>query len=125
MINLLTMFAAAGDDCSVKGGNFLAFPKWYEYLEGKSDGLGNCAPTVSGINDVWLIIAACIEILLRVAAIVAVVFIIYSGVLYAISQGSPDKTGQAKNGLINAVIGLALAVSAAAIISFIARSIAS
>lgn len=126
MINSFLTFAiSAGDPCDVDGGWFFGFPKWYKYLQGVADPQGNCAPSISGISDTWLIVAAAIEILLRVAAILAVAFIVYAGVLYATSQGSPDKTGQAKNALINAVVGLAIAVTAAAIVSFIARSIAS
>lgn len=124
MMNLFTNFAAAGDSCEVNGRGFFGFPHWYKYLDGISDPAGNCSPSINGISDTWLIIAAAIEILLRVAAIVAVAFVIYSGILYVVSQGSPDKTGQAKNTLINAVVGLAIAVMAAAIVSFAAKSIA-
>ena len=124
MIGILEIFGiVAGSSCKLHGASFLGFPHWYQYLPGVADAQGNCAPSISGISDVWLIIAAAIEILLRVAAIVAVAFVIYSGILYATSQGSPEKTGQAKNALVNAVIGLAISVMASAIIAFIAGSI--
>jgi ABC-type Fe3+ transport system permease subunit len=117
----LTNFAAA---CSVKGGGFFGFPKWYKYLETSQDSQGRCIPSVTKLNDVWLIVAAGIEILLRVAAIVAVAFVVYAGIQYVTSQGSPEKVNQAKNTLINAVAGLAIAVLAAVIVSFIAKRIA-
>jgi hypothetical protein len=72
---------------------------------------------------VWLIVAAVIEIALRVAAIVAVVFVIYGGFSYVTSQGEPEATGRAKNTLVNALVGLAVSVMAAAIVAFIAKSI--
>jgi Type IV secretion system pilin len=102
---------------------FLSFPNWYEYLNGMYDSHGACLPSVQGLSDVWLIVAAIIEILLRVSAIVAVIFIIYGGFTYTTSQGDPEATGRAKNTLVNAMIGLAIAVMAAAMVSFIAKSI--
>jgi len=136
MINsIVSLFGATsvGDPCDLSSGNFLHFPTWYSYLQGQfiykdvqdpSKGLiCDQAPHLSHLTDVWLVVAAIIEILLRVAAIAAVAFVVYAGIQYATSQGSPEKTGQAKSTLVNAVIGLAIAIMAAAIISFIAGSI--
>lgn len=97
---------------------FLGFPTWYQYLPG-----GGPQPQIQHLTDIWLIVAAIIEILLRVAAIVAVIFIIYGGFSYTTSQGDPEATGRAKGTLVNALVGLAVAVMAAAIVSFIAKSI--
>lgn len=124
MIDMLVrFFAAAGDACDVGGGGFFGFPKWYEYLSGARDGSGACLPQIHSLGDIWLIVAAIIEIALRIAAIVAVVFVIYGGFTYTTSQGDPEGTKNARNTIVNALIGLALAVMAAAIVSFIARSI--
>lgn len=111
MITLISQFAAS-DSCS----NFLGFPTWYEYIKVP----GTCTPQITGLNDVWLIVAAVIEILLRLSAILAVGFIIYGGVQFIISQGEPDKTNQARQTIVNALVGLAISVLAAAVISFIA-----
>jgi hypothetical protein len=116
-------FGAVGDACNVSHGNFLSFPTWYEYLDGKLDGNNTCIPTISGLNEAWLIVAAVIEILLRFAALAAVAAIIYGGFQYTTSQGDPDKTARAKGSLVNALVGLAISVMAAAIVTFIARSI--
>jgi ABC-type Fe3+ transport system permease subunit len=114
MIQLFTTFAA--DKCS----HFLTFPTWYEYIHDP----GNCkAIQITGINDVWLIVAAVIEILLRVAGIFAVVFIMYGGFQYLTSQAEPDKVNKAKHTIINALVGLIIAILASVIINFIARSI--
>jgi hypothetical protein len=112
--SLVTHFALT---CS--GGNFLLFPAWYEYLSCQDVG-GQQAPQINSINDIWLVVAAVIEILLRVAALAAVAFVIYGGVQYIISQGEPDKTSQARATILNALIGLAISVLSAAIVSFIA-----
>jgi hypothetical protein len=121
--SLTGVFGAAGDACQVSHGNFLSFPTWYAYLDGQLDGNNTCIPTVSGLNDIWLIVAAVIEILLRFAALAAVAAIIYSGFQYTTSQGNPEQTARAKGSLVNALVGLAISVMAAAIITFIARSI--
>ena len=56
------------------------------YLDGNTDAAGNCAPVMSGINDIWLIVAAIIEILTRIAVLVAVFFVMYGGVKYITSH---------------------------------------
>lgn len=118
-VHLLVYAAKA---CS--GGSFLGFPTWYAYLDGVTDPhSGLCSPQITRLSDVWLIVAAIIEILLRVAAIVAVVFIVYAGINYITSQGEPEKTARARGTLVNALLGLAIAIMAAFIVTFIAGKI--
>jgi hypothetical protein len=123
MFNAFLHFAST--TCSFGGSsNFLGFPKWYEYLTGVIDPTtGKCAPQLGSLSNIWLVVAALIEILLRVAALAAVVMVIYGSVNYISSQGEPDKTASAQSTIINALVGLLLAVMAAAFINFIARSI--
>lgn len=113
MLWLLGQFGDGGT-C---GTNFLAFPTWYHYLGCSAD------ISISSLNDIWLIVAAIIEILLRVSSLVAIAFIIYGGFQYLTSQGEPDKTNRARQTLMNAVIGLIIAILAAVIVNFIASSI--
>ena len=115
MIESIIRFA--GPSCPSNG--FLNFPTWYKYLP-SVDGSDPCAAKISGLSDVWLIVAAVIEILLRIAAIAAIVFVVWGGVQFITSQGQPEKTAQARKTIINALGGLVLAVSAAALITFIA-----
>jgi hypothetical protein len=119
MPTAITLFAK-----SCAGGSFFGFPKWYKYLPGTIDpNSGLCSPQLNSLSSIWLIAAAIIEIMLRVAAIVAVIFVIYGGFAYVTSQGEPESTGRAKSTIVNALVGLAVAVSAAAIVTFIASSI--
>src|SRR6266542_626553 len=108
MISAALSIFATNVGCTLSGGSFLGFPHWYKYLDGIQDANGICTAHLNGINDIWLVIAALIEILLRVGAILAVAMVIYGGVTYITSQGEPDKTGQAKNTIVNALIGLAI-----------------
>lgn len=117
---IATYVAAAGDSCDVGGGSFLGFPHWYEYLPGLEGANGVCSPGLQSLSDVWLILAAVIEILLRVGALAAIGFVLYGGVQYITSQAEPDKTSKAKQTVINALVGLGITIVATAAITFVA-----
>lgn len=118
---LLTHFGATAAPCS--GGALLVFPSWYEYLPGTVDTNGLCTPQITGLNDVWLIVAAVIEILLRIAALAAVGYIIWGGFDYIKSLAEPDKTRRARETIIYAAVGLAIALLSMAIVNAIAGSV--
>lgn len=120
--SLITYFGKAA---SCSGGSFLGFPTWYHYLPGQTDpNTHTCSPQLTGLGDIWLIVAAIIEIMLRVAAIVAVIFIIYGAVSYITSQGNSETTSRARGTITDALVGLAIAVMASAIVAYIAGHIA-
>ena len=107
------------------GNSFLGLPTWYKYLDGQtiqdgSTGGDRCQPVLNGINDVWKIVAAVIDLLLRLASLIAIGFILYGGFMYITSQGSPDKTKQAQSTIISALVGMVIAITAATIIGFVA-----
>ncbi len=108
--------------CSAHSSNFLSFPTWYEYLPLNSTPTG-CQPAFTSISDVWLIVAAVIDILLRIGAIIAVGMVIYGGIMYTVSSGSAENVNKAKTIIINSMIGLAISIMATAVITFIAGSI--
>ncbi len=119
-----TAFAASQ---SCPGGSLFGFPKWYKYLNcttapnlNSTTGGKLYTPQLSNINDVWLIFAAVIEMLLYLAALSAVGFVIFGGIQYITSQGEPDKTTRARGTILNAIIGLVIAVISASVVSFIA-----
>jgi len=125
------IFAAVGDACSFSsdpGSSFLGLPKWYKYLKGQqsltldihSSGVTVCSPHLNTLSDVWLIAAAVTEMLLRIAAFAAIVYVIYGGVQFMLSQGDPGKTAQARTTVISAVVGLTISVVAAGVVTFIA-----
>ncbi len=123
--------------------NFLGLKPWFAYLPKEGiDSAGkkinmfdeNCQVvgfhflpdgTAQGSNRshlpaVLLVIA---DDLLRIAGLVAVAYVIVGGVKYITSQGEPDKTKQAKDSIINALIGLAIAIVAAAVVSYIGNKL--
>jgi len=118
---LITQVGAANLPC--KGGNFLFFPPWYKYLPGNIDPNGLCTPQITSLSDIWLVVAAGIEIMLRLASLVAIGFIIFGGFTYITSQAEPANVEKARKTIINALVGLTIALLATAVINFLAGSI--
>lgn len=112
--NALSTFGAASCD----GGNFVGLPKWYKYLGSEGTGT-DCVPAITGINDIWLIVLAVVEILLRVAAMGALIFIVYGGIRFITARGNPEKINSARIAIQDALIGLVIAIAAVAIVNFI------
>lgn len=112
LLHLQLTFAAAAD-CQ---GNFFGFPVWYKYLQDAE----TCEPTLTKLSDIWLIVLAIIELLLRIAIAVAIVYVLIGGFKYITSRASPDKTAAAKNTVVDGLVGLVIAIAATSIVSFIA-----
>jgi len=113
---ILKNFAAAG--CSADNTSFFSFPTWYKYLEPKVvDNV--CTPTFKFPDSIPLIGLAIVDILVRLAALVAIAFVIYGAFSYVTSQGVPDKIAKARDTIIGALIGVVVAVSAAGIINYL------
>ena len=64
-----------------------------------------------------------INVALGVLGILAVVFIIYGGVMYTTSAGDQAKVKKAKDTIMNGVIGLVVAFLAFAIVNFVLSAI--
>lgn len=119
-------------DCT--SGSFFGLRPWYYYLpnsgaENRFD--ANCdiknfvlLPSgQNGSSDVPLVLLAIIDDLLRIAALVAVGFVIVGAVQMITSQGSPDEASKARSTIINALLGLAIAIIAAAFVSFLGNAL--
>ncbi|MDO8499294.1 MAG: hypothetical protein Q7S66_01390 [bacterium] len=79
------------------------------------------APLGLPSTDIRLIIARVIRVALGLVGIVMVVMIIFSGYLWMTAGGNDEQIGRAKKIIINAVIGLAIILSAYAIVFFVMR----
>lgn len=109
---------------------FLGLKPWFAYLPDTAfeDPTGGYSCELSGFqlfgNDqtgsqlmpIFLVVA---DNLVRIAGLVAVAFVIVGGVKFVTSNGEPERTKQARETIINALIGLAMAILAAAIVEFI------
>lgn len=112
--NLLTF--AATDPC--EGNGLFGFPNWYKYLP--SADAATCTPGITGLNDIWLVLLAIIEILIRVAILAAIIYVLIGGFKFITSRDNPEKTASARHTVIDALVGLVIAVAATAVVSFIA-----
>lgn len=131
--------SAAGPDCSGNNwsdNNILGIPPWYKYLEGEDveqlDGNTVCQPVINSDKvkgtgqsslpkgDILLIAAAILEMLSRLAALAAFAYLIYGGFMYLTSSGNPEQVKKAGSTLLNAAIGLGIAISATTFINFFA-----
>lgn len=123
----MILFARIVERCP--GGNLFGLPPWYKYLNGEITTASDidprisgeaCTPIINGLGDIWLIVAAVLEMVLRIAALLAVGFVVYGGIRYVVSQGEPDRLNAARSTIINALIGLVVTVIAASVVTFVA-----
>ncbi|MFO0781967.1 MAG: pilin [Candidatus Saccharimonadales bacterium] len=98
-----------GDKCTLKCFNFLA-----------QDKANDCGVTHS---DIPYVLLAVVDSLLRVAGIVAVIFVIVGAIKYITSSGNPEQTASAQSTILNALVGLAIALVAVGFISFLSSRI--
>ena len=68
------------------------------------------------VND-WPV--TIIRVLFELVGALAVVFIIIGGIQYVLSAGDSKKTAQAKNTILYALIGVAVAIFAGVIVTFL------
>ena len=129
-----TMFGGVSQFAATcPGSSFFSLPTWYKYLpkdEANSAITKKCEVSFELMeggkfngDGIILVTLAIIDILIRVAGLVAVAFIIWGGFQYMTSQGSPDNAKAAQSTILNAVIGLVVALLAASIVAFIGFSI--
>jgi hypothetical protein len=141
----LIQFASDTSTASSCAKTFMGLETWYAYFPNEwfgnqtavagvpsNSGFSTCdinnnfqfLPT-NGQSGLLLVGLAVLDDLLRIATLVAVGYVIYGGFLYMTSQGSPDGTKRAQGTIINALIGLVIAILAASIVSFIGNKLGS
>ena len=57
--------------------------------------------------------------LVRVAGLVAVAYVVVGGAHMIISQGDPERAKRGRETVLNALIGVVVAIAAAAVVSFV------
>ena len=123
------LFRFFADNCTPS--DFFGLPPWYKYLVSAGRMAANAATNacemVNGFQwdkgDIVLIALGVLDILLRLSGLVAVGFVIWGGIQYIISDGQPDKTKEAQQTIINALVGLVIAIIATASVSFIGAAV--
>lgn len=82
--------------------------------------IGNCSAKTQTLD---LAFTNATQLIIGLIGMLAIVFIIYGGIQFALSNGNPKQVQTAKLTLMYAVVGLVLSISAFAIVKFIAGSI--
>lgn len=118
-MSLTTIFSplalAEANACS--SNKFFGLPTWYKYLNLDE----NCNVITKDIENVPAkIILGVIDIALYLAGILAVVMIIWGGYLFIFGNGDPGQIASARKTILNAVIGLVIAILASQIVRFVA-----
>lgn len=128
MLNILKTFANFGDCPEGSDNILLGIPNWYKGLQCEYTSLASrdarnpdevVGVNFSSFNDVWTIVANIAVMATRLAAVIAVGFIIYGGIRYIMSQGNPDSLESAKKTITNSVIGLVITLMAGAVVGFV------
>lgn len=123
MIHALMNIFSVGAGCHPP--SFMGLKPWYHYLDTDSD----CNVINFKVldpahgSDIMLVAFAIVDDMLRIAGFIAVGYIIYGGILYLTSQGSPDATGKAQSTIQNALIGLLVSIMAIALVTFLGNRI--
>jgi hypothetical protein len=119
-MNPLILLKTFATGCS--GSGFFGIPSWYKYLNLTTNSDGSCNFsnfTFWPPDNFLLVLLAILDMLLYVSGIVAIVFVIYGGVQYIMSQGNPENTKKAQSTIFNALIGMIICILAATIVNFI------
>lgn len=71
-------------------------------------------------NVVGLLNDALTNIVLPIAGVIAVIYLIYSGILYLTAAGNPESAKKGQQGVVNAIIGIIIIVLAYVIVNAVA-----
>jgi hypothetical protein len=125
MISVTQLISNFGVGPGCKEPSFFGLKTWYHYLDTDANcNVINFKPLPSsGRSDFLLIALAIVDDMLRIAGLVAIGFVIYGGVLYMTSQGSPDQTKKAYGTIINALVGLVFCILSIALVAYIGNKV--
>lgn len=74
---------------------------------------------IDDINDFLLLAFWAVDSILKLSAYVAVGFLIWGAIKYIKGQGEPGELASAKNTIVQALIGLVIAIASVAIVHFV------
>jgi hypothetical protein len=83
---------------------------------------GTCLPKGS-INTVSDIVMTALNVLILIVGLIAIVFVVIGGYRYITASGNDEQIKAAKGTILNALIGLAVVILAAALVRIVASAI--
>lgn len=124
ILNTFVYFAIANGtktatDCGKDDKLLGIIPTWYQYMN-FNDNCSIALDISSNPGDLWLIGFGVIDILLRLAGLIAVGFIMYGGFRFVTSQGEAEGIKAARSTVLNAIIGLVITIFASTLVTFVA-----
>lgn len=102
---------------------FFFLPPWWEYLPPDKFAADCSIASFNFPNDLLAVGLAVVDMLLRVAGLVAIVSIIVAGVSYITAAGTVEKTASARRRIYNSLIGLAIVAIASGFVAFIGNTL--
>jgi len=99
----------AAEDCKT---HFLGLPAWYDGLTDDSCKIASPSGDEQVKAYVWTIVFNIVGLITGVIGYLAIGFVIWGGIQYMIAQGDPGKVAKGKKTIMNAVIGLIIAMTA-------------
>lgn len=78
-----------------------------------------CQNRSEGETKVNSVIQSAINVLLTAVGVISIIMIVVGGIMFALSSGDAGKVSKARNMVIYAVVGLVVALFAAAIVNFV------
>lgn len=107
---------AAAGPCET---SLLGIPPWYRGMTNDDCSIKN-PNDLGGISAfIWRIVLNIIQIALVLIAYIAGFFILYGGFLFMTGGSNPSQVEKARKSILNAVVGLAISLSAVAITNFV------
>ncbi len=70
------------------------------------------ATSTATTSDIGTILSRGVNIITLIAGALAIIYMIYSGILYITAAGNPDSAKKGQQGVINAIIGVVIIVFA-------------
>lgn len=77
---------------------------------------GNDDPAAGAVQTI-------LQIVFGISGAIALLIIVISGLRYVLSTGDPGKMSQAKNAIVYALVGLAIALSGFSIVTFVVKGL--
>lgn len=111
-------FADAASKAACSKNKFFIFDPWWKYLDVTRDN-GICNVKFDFPYDLTLVGLALLDDALRLIGLVAAGYLIWGGIQYTTSQGEPDGIKRAQETILNALIGIVLALISIPIITFL------
>jgi len=78
---------------------------------------------VSGGTDIKVLIGTIVQFVLLVAGAIAVVYLIYGGILYITAGGDAEKATKGRTAIVNAIIGVLIIALAYVIVTWVGNAI--